>query len=357
MALLYSTHKLISIHNDGVKLMKLYIKEAFSLLGKTMPFIWLRLGTYGLFGLVMAIYCGLAFGVAWLLGQLIQILGILVFLAALAGAWGIFQWAARYFFYLLKAAHVAVMTEFIVYGEGPRKSQVAYGKKQVQDRFRDTSVMFAVDQLLDGVVRGFNRKFARVANLLPIPGLDNLTAFVEQVSKFATTYIDEAILSRAYQHREQNVWAIASDGVLLYAQAWKPILVNATALTLLSYVQFILLLVILAIPAILIGLVLPVLKTALGLIVIIGAFVLKLAIADAFSLASTLIAYHRSTETLEPDPAWQARLEQGSKKFVELRQRATEAMSNMGQRQNQDISPNAPQPIDYPTQPSTDVDS
>ena len=311
--------------------MKLYLKEAVSLLAKTMPFIWLRLGTYGAFGLAMSLYCALAMGVAWLLSNLMEALGIIVFLVALAGAWGIFQWAARYIFYLMKAAHVAVMTEFIVYGEGPRKSQVAYGKKQVQDRFRDTSIMFAVDQLIDGVVRGFNRKFARVANLLPIPGLDSLTGFIEQVAKFATTYIDEAILSRAYQHREQNVWAVASDGVLLYAQAWKPILVNATALTLLSYVQFIALLVILAIPAVLIGAILPALKTFLGLVVIIGAFVLKLAIADAFSLASTLIAYHRSTESLQPDPEWQARLEQGSKKFTELRQKATEAMRNAGQ--------------------------
>ena len=314
--------------------MKLYLKEAFGLLLKTMPFIWVRLGAYSLFGLLMAIYCGLAYGVAWLLGNLIPAVGIIVFIIALVGAWGIFQWAARYFFYLLKAAHVAVMTEFIVYDKGPQKSQVAYGKKQVQDRFRDTSIMFAVDQLIDGVVRGFNRKFARIANLLPIPGLDNLTGLVEQVTKFATTYIDEAILSRAYQYREQNVWAIASDGVLLYAQAWKPILVNATVLTLLSYLQFIILLVVLAIPAILIGLILPVLKTFLGILVIIGAFVIKLAVADAFSLASTLIAYHRSTESLQPDPVWQDRLEQTSGKFTELRKRAAEAMNHAGQNQS-----------------------
>lgn len=329
--------------------MKLYLKEAFGLLIQTMPFIWIRLGTYSLFGLLMAVYCSLALGVAWLLSNLIPVLGIVVFVIALAGAWGLFQWAARYFFYLLKAAHVAVMTEFIVYGEGPKKSQVAYGKKQVQDRFRDTSIMFAVDQLIDGVVRGFNRKFASIANLLPIPGLDNLTGLIEQVTKFATTYIDEAILSRAYQHREQNVWAIASDGVLLYAQAWKPILVNATALTLLSYLQFILLLVILAIPAVLIGLILPVLKTFLGICVVVGAFVLKLAISDAFSLASTLIAYHRSTESLQPDPVWQERLTQASGKFSELQQRAAEAMTQSKAPSNSPPSQSPPS-NDAPTQ-------
>ncbi|PSQ97689.1 MAG: hypothetical protein BRD55_02155 [Bacteroidetes bacterium SW_9_63_38] len=46
---------------------------------------------------------------------------------------------------------------------------------------------------------------------------------------------------------------------------------------------------------------------------------LKLAVADAFSMAATLLVYHRSTEGLTPDPEWQARLEQASDKFAELR--------------------------------------
>ena len=70
----------------------------------------------------------------------------------------------------------------------------------------------------------------------------------------SATPADGAIASEAWagvHALAENVWAIASDGVLLYAQAWKPILINATALTLLSYLQFIIVLVILAIPAIL----------------------------------------------------------------------------------------------------------
>lgn len=308
--------------------MKLYLGEALGLLLKTLPFLWVRLGTYSLLGIGLALYFAVAAGIAWLLGQLLALLGVVVFLIAIGGAWGIVRWATRYFFYLLKAAHTAVMTEFIAYGHGPEGSQLNYGRRQVAERFRDTSIMFAVDQIVDGIVKVFNRRFARIANILPIPGIDSLMAMVEKVSTFATTYVDEAVLSRAYRHREANVWKVAQDGVILYAQAWKPILLNAVVLTLINYLAFVVFLVILAIPAVLLGALVPALKVFLGVCVVLGAWMLKLALGDAFSLAATLIAYHRATENLEPDPEWQARLEQVSDKFKKLRDRAMAAASN-----------------------------
>jgi hypothetical protein len=139
--------------------------------------------------------------------------------------------------------------------------------------------MFAIDQVLDGVVKAFNRTFTNVTDFLPLPGMDSLQQFVRRVSRFATTYIDEAILTRAYAQDEQNVWAVAKDGGILYAQAWKPILANAVALTLLSYVEFLVFLVILGVPAVAVGALIPSLKLALGIAVLLGAWMLKLAVA------------------------------------------------------------------------------
>jgi hypothetical protein len=245
------------------------------------------------------------------------------------GGFGLVRWASRYYFYLLKAAHTAVMTEFIVHGRGPENSQLEYGKEQVRTRFKDTSIMFAVDQVLDGVVKAVNRTFANVTDFLPIPGMDTLQKFVRQVSKFSTTYIDEAILSRAYAQREDNVWAVAKDGVILYAQGWKPILANAVALTFLSYVEFFAFLVILAVPAVAVGALVPALSVPLGVAVLLGAWMLKLAVADAFAMAATLLAYHRTTADLTPDPAWQARLEQVSDGFQELKRKAAETIRDV----------------------------
>ena len=331
--------------------MKFYVLEAFGLLLKTMPFILIRLGTYALLGVGLTIYFAIAGGIAWLLGQLLGPLGFIIMLAAAAGAWAIVQWATRYFFYLLKAAHTAVLTELIVTGELPAGSQVEYGKKQVTDRFRDTSIMFAIDRLVDGIVRGFNRKFARIADLLPIPGMDSLVGIITTVVGFATTFIDESILSRAYRYREENVWAVAQDGVILYAQAWKPVLANAAALALVSYLEVLAVLVVLGIPAIGLGLLVPPLKTALGITVLLAAWMFKLAFADAHALAATLLAYHRSTEGLTPDAEWQERLSGLSDKFRELVKKAAEATGRARERlaSSLDSDPSATTPDDEPS--------
>ena|GEM_PF-679191 len=305
---------------------KLYLGEALALLGKTLPFIWIRLGSYLLLGLGLGVYFGVIGGVAWLLGQLWAPLGFILFLLGVGGAFGIVRWVTRYYFYLLKAAHTAVMTEFIVHGRGPDGGQVAHGRKQVTERFKDTSIMFAVDQLVDGVVKRIVRSVVRIANILPIPGIDSLGKLLERVALASSTYVDESILSRAYAKREQNVWGVAHEGVVLYAQAWKPIVANAVVLSLIGYVEFFLLLVILGLPALAIAAVLPAAGPALGVMVVVAAWMLKLAVADAWSLAATLLAYHRTTLEMEPDPEWVARLEGMSDKFKELGRKAKEAV-------------------------------
>ena len=318
----------------------LYLREALGLLLKTTPILWVRLGSYALLGLGLLVYAAVVGGIAWLLSQLWGVLGLIVLVVGFGGGFGLVRWASRYYFYLLKAAHTAVMTEFIVHGRGPETGQLEYGKQQVLDRFTDTSIMFAVDQVLDGVVKAINRTFARVTDLLPIPGMDGLQKLVQQVSKFATTYIDEAILSRAYAQREENVWAVAKEGVILYAQGWKPILANAVALTLLSYVEFIAFLIILGVPAVAIGALVPALSIPLGVGVLLGAWMLKLAVADAYAMAATLLAYHRTTAGMTPNPEWQARLEQVSDGFRELKQKAVEAVRREAPASAPDAAPN-----------------
>lgn len=305
---------------------KIYLGEALSLLAKTMPFIWLRLGSYLLLGLVLGVYFAIIGGVAWMLGSLWGPLGFIVFLAGVGGAFVLVSWATRYYFYLLKAAHTAVMTEFIVHGRAPEGPQVEYGRKQVTERFRDTSIMFAVDALVDGAVKAVVRTFTRIASILPIPGMRNLGRLLERVAVASTTFVDESILSRAYARREQNVWSVAHEGVVLYAQAWKPILANAVVLVILGYLEFFLFLAILGMPALAIAAALPALRIALGIGVVLGAWMMKLAVADAFAMAATLLAYHRTTASMEPDPEWVEKIEGVSDKFRELGRKAAEAV-------------------------------
>jgi len=318
---------------------KLYLGEALALLGKTLPFVWVRLGSYLALFAALSLYFAVIGGLAWLLGRLWEPLGFIVFLIAIGGGFGLVRWASRYYFYLLKAAHTAVMTEFIVHGTAPAGNQIAYGRQQVTDRFRDTSVMFAVDVLVDGAVKAAVRTFARIAGLLPIPGLDSLTKLLERVAVASTTFIDEAVLSRAYAQREQNVWKVAHDGVILYAQAWRPILTNAVALTLIGYVEYLVFLVILAVPALVLAAAFPGAGPVLAILVFVGAWMVKLAVADAFALAATLIAYHRTTENLTPNEEWRRKLEGASDKFKELGRKAAESVRVPGAGTAADAQP------------------
>jgi hypothetical protein len=304
----------------------LYLREAIDLLVKTSPFLWLRLGSYLVLGLGLGVY-GLVVGaLAWLLGSLWQPLGWVVVVVAFGGVIAVVRWATRYYFYLLKAAHTAVMTEVIVRGEVPA-NQVAHGRRAVQERFRDTSVLFLVDQLVDGVVKRLVGTLTRIAGVVPLPGLQGIGGLLERVAVASTTFVDESILSRAYARREQNVWNVVRDGLVLYAQAWRPILATAVVLAALGYVWFFLFAVVFALPAAAIGAVLPGLRLALAIGVLIAAWMSKLALADAYALAATLLAYHRATAGLAPDPAWVAKIEHVSDAFKEIGRRAQEAVA------------------------------
>lgn len=306
---------------------KIYLGEAIGLVAKTMPIVWVRLLSYLALGVALGIYAAIFAGIGWLLGMLWAPLGFVIFLVAVGGAFWVVDLAGKYWFHLLRAAHTAVLTEFITTGKGPSGNQLAYGREQVMSRFKDTSILFGVSLLVTGVVRFVVRTFTRIAAILPIPGVDGLGKFLQRVATLSSTYVDEAILSRAYQHREQNVWAVAKDGVVLYAQAWKPILANAVVLALLSYAEYVLFLIVLGLPALAIGAAIPSLKIALGIGVIIGAWMLKLALSDAVSLAATLLAYHRTTADMEPNPEWVAKLDSASDKFRELGKKAISAVA------------------------------
>lgn len=301
---------------------KLYVGEAIALVFRTMPILLVRLGSYLVLGLGLGLYFALVGGLAWLLGMLWAPLGFIVFAIAIGGSFWLVNLATRYWFHLLRAAHTAVLTEFITTGSGPAGNQLQFGREQVMRRFRDTSILFGVDMLVGGVVRFIVRTFTRITSLLRLPGIATLGSLLQRVAVMSTTYVDEAILSRAYSEDEDNVWKVAADGTVLYAQAWKPILTNAVVLALLSYVEFFLFLLVLAVPAVALGAAFPGARLALGIGVFIMAWMLKLAVSDAFSLAATLLAFHRSTEGMTPDPEWVARLENASEQFRELAGRA-----------------------------------
>jgi hypothetical protein len=305
----------------------LQIGTALGILFKTTPILLIRLGVYLAFWVILLIYLGILFGVGYLLSQLWAPLGIILGLIAFGSTFFIYRLAYRYVFYLLKAAHLAIAAELLHSGSlPPGVSQLAWGREQVTSRFGQVSVMWVVDELVAGIVRSITRTVVRIANMLPGNTLRNLARVIMRVIEFATNYVDEAIMARAFWRRDENVWQSAEEGIILYGMVWKPLLVNAIALMLLSYVPFVLTIVVLAAP---IGFLLGMISPAVGawsiIFVLILSYFVKVAVGDSFAMIAMVATYQRETAGLQPDPAMEARIAGISDKFRDLKDRAMSA--------------------------------
>ena len=314
----------------------LQLGTAFNLLMRTLPIILVRLGVTIAFWLVALIYLGVTGGVAWLIGQAISIVGVILFIVAIAAMVPLYNLAYRYVFFMIKAAHIAVVSELLVRGNLPDgTNQLSWGKERVTERFGETNVMFVVDELVNGVVTAFTRTVYSVASWLP-GDLRSVVRILNQIIRFAMNYIDEAILARSFYSNHDNVWANARDGLVLYGMTWKPILKTAVALMALSYVPFIVVFLVFSAP---LGLLLSLISTTIAgwslLITLLLAWMVKVAVGDAFAMIAIVAVYQRETDGLEPDPQMAARLESVSSKFVELKKKAAENMG-MGEKPKDD---------------------
>lgn len=311
-----------------MQLKSLQLGNAVKLLMRTTPILLTRLGVALVFWLVAAVYLALALGLAFLLAQVWTPLGFIFGLVALGATIPLYNLAYRYVFFMIKAAHIAVLSELLTRGDLPAgTNQLQWGKEQVQSRFGEINVMFVVDELVEGIVRAFTNTVSRVTSWLPGDALRTLGQMLNRVIRYATTYIDEAILARVFWTREKSVWQTAQDGVVLYAMVWKPLLTNAVALMLLSYVPFIVAFVLFAAPlGALLYFISPSLAGWAVLFALALAFFIKLAVGDAFAMAAMIAAYQRETAGLEPDPNMSAQLERVTDKFGELKRRAEEAI-------------------------------
>jgi hypothetical protein len=324
----------------------LQLGRAFGLVMRTLPIALVRLGVLLLFWLAALVYLAIVGGLAWLVSQAIPIAGIIVAIIGLGGMGYLYYLARRYVLYLIKAAQIAVMAELLVREALPAgANQLAWGKQRVQERFGEASIMFVVDQMVAGIISVFTGAVYGIASILPGGALRSLAQIVNRVVRFSLTYVDEAILARAFWTDSEDVWTNARDGVVLYGMVWKPLLMNAVALMVLSYIPFVLVWIIVAAP---IGFLANAISSSFAgwsiIATLLLAWLVKVAIGDTFAMAAMLAAYQRSTEGLTPDPGVTAKLEQISSKFRGLQDRARQAMGGRAVPPAPEDGP--PQPFD-----------
>jgi hypothetical protein len=304
----------------------LQLGKATGIVFKTAPYLLYRTAVYGALFLVMALALLFVALIGWAFGTTAACVMFIILLVAGGAA---MRFIKEYVLYLLKAGHIAVVTELIVRGALPQgTSQTQWGKQRVMHYFKEISVLSLVDALVRGVVNVVNSTLFNVINILPVPGVEWAAKIAQSIVHFSLTYIDESVIAYTFKTGNENVFDAAKSGIIIYCQSWKCLLRNAVALTILGYAFTIVCTAVFLIPLGAVALLLPstwgltkfllfVLALALGVSV-------KWILFDPIACTSTILTFLKEAEVQAPDPTWESRIEAVSDKFRELKQKAAE---------------------------------
>jgi hypothetical protein len=272
--------------------------KAGEIYSKTMPFVWAKLLLGLLTVLISIVLFGILMGIAYLLKN--SGVALIMFFIWL-GATGLVNFILNHYLgYMLKAGHVAVITEAVTTGRIP-DNQVAYGKQIVKERFLTSNVYFVIDKLVGGAVKQLQKGFEKVAGKLGsiVPGMDFVVKIGQMFIGIALGYIDECCLGYTFLKKEQGAFKSAADGVVIYAQNWKKLLKDAAKTTL---VVVILLVVIVLAVFLILSLVVrlinfqnDILRQVVGTVVfflaLFVAWAVKYAFIDSYMLVSMMVSY------------------------------------------------------------------
>ena len=300
---------------------------AFGAMQRTLPFLLARMLVY--FGIAL-LYI-LSTGIGGALGYGFTSFGdgqgegsVIGAFIGFAGASGLLYWLREYILYLVKAGHIAVLVRIYDQQSLPQgRGQIDYAASIVKERFKDASLLFALDQLIKGVLTALIGVVRGLMNLLPLPGLNALVRVLTGILRLSLTYVDEIILAKIIRDESDNPWETARHALVLYAQNYKGMLKNAVWLWLLMWLLTLAIFVVMIGPAFALMALVP---GNLGFWAFVIAFILawsvKMALIEPLALFAYLQIYFQETEGQTPDPVWDQRLADASKKFRELKDQA-----------------------------------
>jgi len=318
------------------------IGRALGMMGRTWPFIVFRMVVY--FGIAAAyvLVTGIGAGIGWGIGSF----GDEDFLIT-STAWGgglgfvltagVIYFLREYILYIVKAGHIAVLVELMDGRAIPDgRAQIEYASKVVKLRFAETSVLFAVDQLVKGVLRAITGLVEGIASVLPIPGVQQIVGILRAFLRISVGLVDEVILAYAIRTRSENPWASAKTALVLYGQNYQVMLKNAAWLTVFTYLlSFVVFLLMLAPAAAVVWFVPGGWSWGGFVFALIFAWAVKAALIEPFAIACMMEVYFKVIEGQSPDPVWDQRLSSASKKFNQLKDKAAGWMGQGGSAQNQ----------------------
>lgn len=255
---------------------------------KTMKFVWAKL----LLGFAT---------VAISLVLLAMFLGVGSLFHAEAVIYAFFGWILvtalvynlinRYFGYMVKAGHVAIIATAVTAGQIP-DNQIETAKNMVKERFLTSNVYFVVDNLVSGAVKQLQNGLQKVDNLLGnIPGVSFVVQFAKVFVGIALGYVDECCLGYTFVKKEDGAFKSAADGVVIYFQNWKKLLKDAAVtaiivivLTALSWI----------VPFVVFGALFKALSIPSWIAVFVAlmvALIIKSAFVDSYMMVKMMVSY------------------------------------------------------------------
>ncbi len=302
------------------------ISKTLGIMMKTMPFILFRMIVF--FGITLAYI--FATGTGGAIGYGVGHVSTDPDAQGTFAVWGAVigfglvsvavYWIREYVLYIVKAGHIAVMVELLQGKELPHgRGQIEHAKAVVTERFVETNVLFAVDQLVKGVIGAITGLIGGIAAFLPIPGLDGLVKFINTIIRMSLTFVDEIVLGYAIKTGSTNPWASARTGVVLYAQNGKTMVKNAIWLSIFMWIVSIAVFLLFLAPAASLLYFFPGQAGGWGFVIaIVFAWSFKAALLEPFAIAALMDVYFRVIEGQQADPEWERKLDSASTKFRDL---------------------------------------
>ncbi len=265
--------------------------------------------------LISAVLFAVIVGIFSLFGDGGTGIGLIVWLCAT----GIVRFfLMHYAGYMVKAGHIAILATAMTEGRIP-ENQFETAKTMVKERFLTSNVYFAIDKLVGGAVKQLQRMVGKVGNLFgAVPGVDVVVKAGQLFIDISLGYVDECCLGYTFVHKEQGAFKSAADGVVIYAQNWKPLLKSAAKTTLVVILAIVL---VTAASFALIGGLFSLFNwnilAAFALAAMI-AFAVKYAFIDSWILCKTMTVYMGLAQTTQITFDLYGKLCNLSAKFKEL---------------------------------------
>jgi hypothetical protein len=303
------------------------LSTALSLVMRTAPYALGRFAVLFTTSLITLLWYVVTFGGwAWVSRVIHPLAGICWMIAGIFMYGYLWKTLVRYFLYMLKAGHIAVLTELVTRGKlgDGSEGMFEYGKRVVTERFGEMNALFALDLLVHGVVRAFNRTLDWIAGLSPIPGMRDIAGVVNAIVRSGATFVDETILSYSLARGDSDVYRSSRDGLIYYAQNSKEVLQTGVWIVVLDKLTTFAAWIVILVPTLLIGALLPASIQGAGILftVVMSALFtwnLRAAFLEPLFLTMIMIKFHVSVHGQPIDPEWDERLSRLSGKFVELK--------------------------------------